>query len=92
MLLSAKGRAYKLLVAQKGRAQGAVIMAGALRVEADLYRPRRVGDIDGPLKALLDALAGVAYENDKSVRQLWVRLLDDKLDPRVEVTITKVGT
>jgi Holliday junction resolvase RusA-like endonuclease len=58
----------------------------ALRV--DLYRPRRAGDIDGPLKTLLDVLQGIAFENDDQVARLEVYRHDDKGNPRVELDVT----
>ena len=61
-----------------------------LAVSLRLYRPRRIGDIDGPLKALFDALNGRAWVDDSQVVELHVERLDDKARPRVEVSISEV--
>lgn len=59
-----------------------------LAVSVKLYRPRRVGDIDGPIKALFDSLNGRAWTDDSQVVELHVTRHDDKHAPRVEVSIT----
>lgn len=58
-----------------------------LIVKLALYRPRRVGDIDGPIKTLFDALNGRAWVDDSQVSDLHVTRHDDKENPRVEVSI-----
>ena len=59
----------------------------SLCVTVRLYRPRRTGDIDGPLKALLDALNGRVWADDSQLVELHVTRHDDKHRPRVEVAI-----
>ncbi len=44
-------------------------------------------DIDSGIKALLDCLSGVCYEDDRQIEQLYVRKNYSKKDPRCEVTI-----
>lgn len=56
-----------------------------------LYRPRKAGDIDGPLKTLLDVLQGLAFENDDQVARLEVYRHDDKHRPRVELEVTELA-
>lgn len=56
-----------------------------------LYRPRRAGDIDGPLKTLLDVLQGLAFDNDDQVARLEVYRHDDKHRPRVELEVTELA-
>lgn len=56
-----------------------------------LYRPRRAGDIDGPLKTLLDVLQGIVFENDDQVARLEVYRHDDKARPRVEIEVTELA-
>lgn len=58
-----------------------------LAVSLRLFRPRRVGDIDNPLKPLLDALNGRAWADDSQIVELHVSRRDDKQRPRVEVSI-----
>lgn len=61
-----------------------------VRVLVDVYRPRRTGDLDNRLKATLDALQGVGYENDSQIAEIHARLYDDKEHPRVVVTVEKM--
>lgn len=62
-----------------------------LALEVRLFRPRKAGDVDGPLKTLLDSLQGVMFENDDQVARLVVDRDDDKDRPRVELTFSVVG-
>lgn len=56
-----------------------------ISLKVKLFRPRRLGDIDGPLKTLLDVLQGIIFENDDQVSKLEVDRDDDKHRPRVEL-------
>lgn len=58
-----------------------------LSLTVRLYRPRKSGDIDGPLKALFDALNGRAWVDDSQIIDLHVQRRDDKHRPRVELEI-----
>ena len=63
-----------------------------LVVHVRLYRPRRIGDIDGPVKALFDALNGRAWVDDSQVVELHLARFDDEHRPRVEVELSAVPT
>lgn len=45
-------------------------------VHLTVRRARRVGDIDNYVKAILDGLNGVAWDDDRQVRELHVVILD----------------
>lgn len=60
-----------------------------LAMTVDLYRPRRIGDIDGPLKTLLDVGQALIYENDSQISKLTVERYDDKDNPRAEVSVER---
>ena len=89
VLLSREGRNYKR------RAAIAALASGIHRLPLDVpvvvgiavFRPRRIGDLDNTCKAILDALAGVAYVNDSQIVEIHARRYDDKANPRAEVTI-----
>lgn len=87
ILLSRDGRAYKTAAALVAKTQGARILAGPVLVRVDVYRPRRIGDLDNTLKATLDALRGIAFEDDAQVESLSAIRHDDKKNPRVEVEV-----
>ncbi len=59
-------------------------------VVCHFYRQTRRGDLDNVLKALLDVLAGIAYENDNQVVEIHSYRHDDKSRPRVVVQIEEV--
>ena len=60
---------------------------GPVVVNLTLYRPRRTGDIDGPIKTLLDSLNGMAWGDDSQIVEMHVFRRDDKANPRVEVQV-----
>ncbi len=86
---SREGREYMLKTQAIARAQlGAVApFAGDVIVTVDVFRPRRIGDLDNTLKVLLDALRGVAYVDDSQVVSIEAQRYDDAADPRAEVTV-----
>lgn len=92
MVTSAEARAYKDEVGWLAKQAGIEHLDGSVVLYVDIYRPRRSGDLDNWLKVLLDALQGVAYEDDTEVVELHARRLDDRNDPRVEVEVRAVGS
>jgi Holliday junction resolvase RusA-like endonuclease len=62
-----------------------------LSMTVRLFRPRNAGDIDGPLKTLLDSLQGNLYENDDQVDELPIKRFTDRERPRVELEVTPLS-
>jgi Holliday junction resolvase RusA-like endonuclease len=88
-VLTKEATAYKRQVASAAIGSGLepVPRPRKLSMEAHVYRPRAIGDIDNTLKVLQDSLEGIVFENDGQIHELYVRLHDDEKDnPRVEVT------
>ena len=71
----------------KAQALGAQPFKGDVRVEVHLRRPAKRGDLDNSLKVLLDALKGIAFEDDKQVVEIHAYRMDDKANPGVSVRI-----
>ena len=76
--------------AMNGRAP----LTGAIKISVTVYRQREpsslpFGDADNHLKAVLDALNGVCYVDDRQVVEAHVKLLKGK--SRVEVTLEVQG-
>lgn len=86
--LSDEARAYKRVVGQ--RLEGMLPCSSPVVLSVDVYRPRRIGDLDNTLKALCDSLRGFAFVDDSQVVELHARRFDDKANPRAEVTIAAV--
>jgi crossover junction endodeoxyribonuclease RusA len=77
-----------LSIQQRGTAP---IHAGPVNVVAKLYRPRRIGDLDNGLKVALDALKGVAFNDDSQVVRIEAERHDDKANPRLEIEVTEAA-
>lgn len=84
-ILSREARAYQARM--KTYAVGATPLDGPVKLTIRVYRPRKTGDWDGTIKPLCDALQGVLYHDDSQIVEAHVFRLDDKVNPRVEVTI-----
>lgn len=64
-------------------------IAGEVRVCIELhFQGKRKRDIDGPIKALLDSMTGIAYEDDCQIGELSVKRFWNSPDPRVEIAVT----
>lgn len=87
IIISSDGRAFKEAAKRAAWSSGCTMMRGEIRIRVDVYRPARRGDLDNTLKCVLDALSGVVYEDDGSIVYLEAHRHEDKMNPRVHVTI-----
>lgn len=88
-VLSTEGKQYKALVAEL--VKGVTPFIGDVWVTFRWYRPRRIGDLDGIFKVILDGMSGGPYLDDKQVARIHADRFEDKLCPRVEVEIRALG-
>lgn len=65
------------------------LLAGPLRFTATLYYASERPDLDE--SALLDALQGRIYSNDRQIRERHVYHAIDRANPRAEVVIEEMG-
>jgi crossover junction endodeoxyribonuclease RusA len=63
---------------------------GLVVVNLTVFRPRKKGDCDNYLKALLDAIKGSVYIDDDQVVEIHAYRDDDKRDPRVTLLVREV--
>ena len=87
--LSQAARDFKTEVGWTCLAAGINPILAECKVTIHLYRPSRRGDIDNPVKCLLDALQGHAYTNDRDITEIHIYRHDDKSNPRVEIEIER---
>lgn len=87
MVVSAEAKAFKEQVGWIARSLGAEMLAGALSMSVDIYRPAKRGDLDNTLKVTIDSLQGIFYENDSQIVEIHARLFDDKKNPRAIVSV-----
>jgi len=81
------GREYAKRVQLEAQQQEAAPLQGPVSVSLRAYRPQKRGDLDNTLKAAFDALNGVAWDDDSQVVELHALRLDDKHNPRLEVSV-----
>lgn len=88
VLLSKPGRENKEAIAWEARSQyRGLPLGGPLKAEICLRWPtRRKHDLDN-IKALLDALTGIVWEDDDQLIELHLRKEYDKENPGVEIVI-----
>ncbi len=86
-ILSREAREYRAQVQAHLVSIGYEATRSPVAVSVWLYRPRRSGDVDNTLKALLDACNGFLWRDDSQLLELHVYRLDDKESPRVELLI-----
>jgi crossover junction endodeoxyribonuclease RusA len=84
-------RRYALVVARAASDVGVEVLQGPVVLRMDVYRPRKQGDLSNTIKAIEDALTGLAYCDDSQIVKIIARRFDDKLDPRVEVEVEVVS-
>lgn len=84
------GQAYHKAVGEVCRTHGLSPFTGRVVMTVTVYRKENRGDLDNYCKALLDALAGHAYVNDKQVYELHLYKALDRKNPRVELTIDEL--
>ena len=90
MVVSAAAKAYKQGAWLQAQHAGLHPFGGTVAVRLDIYRAIRRGDLDNFAKIVLDALCGVAYQDDDQIVELHAFRHDDKANPRVEVEIRQV--
>jgi len=81
VFLSDEARAYKREVELLTRHLEPLTRHVALNLT--IFRPRRKGDLDNYLKALLDAIKGSVYLDDDQVVEISAYRDDDSKNPRV---------
>lgn len=87
IILSASARTYKAMVKLKAFGISPYMKPNRLVVEVILWRPRKSGDLDGFLKAAFDSMNGVLWEDDSQVVEIHAYRLEDKLNPRMDITV-----
>jgi crossover junction endodeoxyribonuclease RusA len=90
-VLSREGRAYKAASALRAKVARLRKLEGPVEVLVGVYRPRRRGDLDNVLKAVLDALKGIAWNDDEQVVRIVATRWEDRDNPRVELVIDEVA-
>lgn len=87
---TAEAREYSKTCAELVRLAGGKLTEKAVVVNILVERPRRVGDLDNRLRAVLDALNGLVYSDDDQVVGIVATRIDRPGDGGVWVTVREV--
>ena len=94
-----RNREYRAVVQQAARSAMGNLppLQGEIAATVKLYRrykptARNYGDCDNHLKALLDALNGTAFEDDRQIVRCLVEKFTDKGNPRTEIELETFST
>jgi Holliday junction resolvase RusA-like endonuclease len=85
---SEKALAYAKMFKQQCMGESSEMIEGDVSVSIRIWYASRRPDLDESL--ILDLLQGVAYENDRQVKEKHIYWGLDKENPRSEITITKL--
>jgi crossover junction endodeoxyribonuclease RusA len=88
IFVSSDARRYRDKAARIASASGIRMLTGPVAVAVDVFRPKRIGDLDNTLKVMLDSMRGIIFKDDSQVTEIMARRFDDKENPRAEITIT----
>jgi Holliday junction resolvase RusA-like endonuclease len=88
--LSREAREYRAAVQVMLAARRLKATSSPVALSVTLYRPRKSGDADNALKALLDALNGLLWVDDSQIVEIHLWRRDDKARPRVELLLEEV--
>lgn len=87
---TAEATEYQRLAANTARAAGVRLIPKSTKVKLSVlwYRERKAGDLDNRLKVMVDALEGVAFDNDSQIAQIEARYDDTEPgNPRMVVEV-----
>lgn len=87
--ISKEAKEYKVRAGYEAKYQGVQVQEGDLAVSLNVHRPQRRGDLDNTAKVLFDTLNGIAWVDDAQVVEMHLYRFDDKVRPRVEVTVSQ---
>lgn len=92
VIISRKGREYRLRVIEDVLAEGTPTLSGRLKVKIEAYMPdKRRRDLDNITKALLDALSHAnMFEDDEQIDDLHLIRMGVEKPGRVEVTVEEI--
>lgn len=86
--LTKDGKAIKTAIAWEIRSQWRIAPnTGAVALNVLFYFKDNRNDIDNALKALLDCMTGLVYEDDSQIEELHVFKMIDKKNPRTEIQV-----
>jgi len=84
--LAAYQQEIGMLVKSEANRQKVQRIKGKFTIDCVLFlRNRKRPDIDNMWKTICDSLEGILFENDRDCEELYIRILYDKANPRMEL-------
>ena len=91
VLVSTEARQYKAKCAALAAAAFKRPFEGPVGIKLLVHRPIRRGDLGNRIKVIEDVLQGFAYADDAQIERIEAQRFDDKLNPRVVVSVWKIN-
>lgn len=88
--VSSEAKAYKEVVADLVGQRVREPWTGPIRLEVDIFRPRKAGDLSNTLKVLEDALRGVVFVDDSQTVEIRLVRHEDAKHPRAQVRVSEL--
>lgn len=86
---SAEARAYQLRAKTIAISQRIRPIPDLVSLSVTLFRPSRRLDLDNGLKIVIDAMNGIAWNDDSQIVEIHALRLDDPSNPRILMLIDK---
>ena len=89
--VSKEGKAFKNALSLIARANKFKLLKGDVILKYKLYcKKQGRKDLDNTLKAVQDALEGIAYENDKQIKRIEAEKISNAGWDGIEITVEEV--
>lgn len=87
-VVSQEAKEYKEEIAKLADRLGMRPAQGNVGIMLQVYRQQKSGDLDNRIKVTLDALRGIAFNDDSQVTEIHAFRYDDKDNSRIVISIT----
>lgn len=90
VLVSEDAKNYKEAVSQLASRLGMPLLKGHVSIVLQVCRAQKSGDLDNRIKVTLDALKGIAFEDDEQVVHIDARRFESPKDPYIVISVNAI--
>lgn len=87
MYMSGQGRAYKETISYLVKSKVKKMLVGDLGIDIVFHVPNLRGDGDNLLKAFIDSLQGIVFENDRQIKWYSFCVILNKKNPHIDCRV-----